>query len=65
MMKRDWSRVKITLEEKPMHEVVKSMISGETPPGIAKIWRDSLEKENADYEKVRKFQFILTSKGRQ
>lgn len=48
-----------------MHEVVKSMISGETPPGIAKIWRDSLEKENADYEKVRKFQFILTSKGRQ
>lgn len=65
IMKRDWCRVKIILEEKPLNVVVKSMISGETPPGLAKLWRDSLEKENADYEKVRKFQFVLTAKGRQ
>lgn len=64
-MKRDWCRVKIVLEEKPTNEVVKRIISGEAPPGIAKLWRDSLEKEDADYEKIRKFQFILTSKGRQ
>jgi hypothetical protein len=65
MMKRDWSRVKITLEEKPVDEIFRMIISGQAPPGMAKMWRDRFERENADFETIRKFQFILTSKGRQ
>lgn len=64
-MKRDWSRVKITLEEKPVDEIFKMFISGQAPTGMAKLWRDRFEKDNTDYETIRKFQFILTSKGRQ
>lgn len=65
MMKRDWCRVKITLEEKPIDEIFKMVIGGNAPAGMAKLWRDRFEKENADFETIRKFQFILTSKGRQ
>lgn len=64
IMKRDWSRVKITLEEKPVDEIFRMVISGNAPPGMAKLWRDRFEKENADFDTIRKFQFILTSKGR-
>jgi hypothetical protein len=65
IMKRDWSRVKITLEEKPIDEIFRLVISGHSPPGLAMLWRQRFERENADYETIRKFQFILTSKGRQ
>lgn len=65
MMKRDWTRVKITLEEKPVNEIYKLMIGGNAPKGLAKIWRDKIYEGNGDLDVIRKFQFLLTSKGRQ
>lgn len=65
MMKKDWSRVKITLEEKPVSEIYKMMISGDAPKGLAKLWREKIYEANENLDVVRKFQFLLTAKGRQ
>lgn len=64
-MKRDWCRVKITLEEKPVSEIYKMLIGGEAPKGLAKIWRDKIYEDDENLEVVRKFQFLVSAKGRQ
>lgn len=64
-MKKDWCRVKITLEEKPVSEIYKMLIGGEAPKGLAKIWREKIYEENENLEVVRKFQFLVSAKGRQ
>lgn len=35
------------------------------PPGLAKKWREFLREKDVDLETIRKFQFLLTAKGRQ
>ena len=64
-MCRDWCRVYIELEEKPPQEIYRLFIQGKMPPGLAKKWRDFLREKDVDLETIRKFQFLLTSKGRQ
>ena len=64
-MRRDWSRVYIELEEKPVQEIYRLFIEGNMPAGLSRKWRDFLREKDSDLETIRKFQFLLTSKGRQ
>jgi ribosomal protein L22 len=65
LMKRDWSRVLIKLEEKAPEDIFKMYIEGSVPKGLASLWRKQFYENDFDLETVRKFQFILTAKGRQ
>ena len=65
ILKRDFSRVKITLEEKSPEQIFKLFITGQAPNGLVKLWRQYFQENDYDLEDIRKFQFVLTSKGRQ
>ena len=41
------------------------MIAGHSSPALAHIIKKKMLDSDADYEKIRKYQFILTAKGRQ
>ena len=64
-MKKETSRIKIILEVKPLEDVYRLIANGECPAGLAYLARQKLLDEEADYERVRKYQFLLTAKGRQ
>lgn len=56
--------VTIILEEKPLENVIKDALTGNSPPHIGKIMRHRLYEKNADFDEVRKYSFMLTAKGR-
>jgi hypothetical protein len=58
------SQLFIELEEKPVKEVYKLIMNGKYSAAMAKFLRDRLLDENADLATVRKFQHLLTAKGR-
>ena len=65
MMKKDWSRLKITLQIMPAEELYRMFISGNAPLGIARDWRNYFQANKVNLNVIRSFQFMLTSKGRQ
>jgi len=64
-MTMDNCRIKIRLEQKPPEQMFRLYIEGKIPAGLAQVWRDQLKESNSDLETIRRFQFILTAKGRQ
>lgn len=59
------SQVRITLEEKPIKNMYKELLVGKTPPALAFKLREQFLKNNADYETLKKYSFVLTARGRQ
>lgn len=65
MMNKDTTQLMIRLEEKPVEVMFKEMIQGKFPPALAYIIRKKLLATDADYELIRRNNFILTARGRQ
>jgi len=63
-LRKDWSQFVIHLEEKPAKKFFKMMIGGRCPAGLAAIYKKNLIESDANYEDVRKLQFLLTPQGR-
>lgn len=64
-MKHDTSQLRIKLEEKSVEDLYKEMYKGKTPPMLAYFFKKRLFEQNAGYEQILNFQWILTGKGRQ
>lgn len=64
-MHKDVCKLLIRLEEKPIEDMYKEMIQGRTPPMLAYSLRKSLLEKDADYDMIRRNNYILTAKGRQ
>ncbi len=64
-MLRDSSQLFIELEERPIETIYKDMMMGKFPMMLAYLMRKQLLDKDADYETIRKYASILTSKGRQ
>ena len=56
--------IKIVLEEKPMEDWYKLMLTGKSPPGIGHMFRSMMVQSEANFERVQKLSFLTTSKGR-
>lgn len=65
LQKRDWCSLRITLIEKPASEFFKDIVGGKAPLGVVNLWKDKIMKSPRAFDLIRKFQFILTAKGRQ
>lgn len=63
--KRDWSSLLIRVEEKPAREFFKDIVGGKATPGVVKMWKERILRAPDQYSVIQKYQFILTSKGRQ
>lgn len=59
------SQITVILEEKPVEEFYKLMVTGHYSPTLARILRNKFLTENADLDTIRKYQNLLTAKGRQ
>ena len=63
-----WTRPKsslvVALEEKPIKKMIEDVLVGETPPWIGEIFRRRLFKSNANFEDLRRYSFMTTSRGR-
>ena len=56
--------LKIVLEEKPIEEFYKLMLKGETPKGVAHLFRTLMVQSGADFPRLQRLSFMTTSKGR-
>jgi len=65
VMTHDSVQLTIKLEEKPVEEIYRNLIQGKFSPTFAYIMRKNLLNNDADYETIRKYQYVLTAKGRQ
>lgn len=64
IIQRPKSSLTVVMQEKPINHVVKDALMGNTPPGIGEVFRKRLLESNADFEDLRKYSFMITSKGR-
>lgn len=64
VIRRPKSSLTIVMHEKPLEHMIKESLVGKTPPGIGEIFRKRLYETNANFQDVRKYSFMLTSKGR-
>lgn len=64
-IKHDLCQLRIKLEEKTYEDLYKRMYAGKTPPMLAYALRQKLLENNAGYEEIRKYSWVLTGKGRQ
>ena len=55
----------LVLEEKPVKEMYRMIMLGKYSPAMAHFLRESLLAQDADLATVRKYQHLLTAKGRQ
>ena len=56
--------MRMVLEEKNPAEFYKMMLKGETPPGLAALFRRMVYQNKADFEHVKDVSHMLTSNGR-
>ncbi len=64
-IKHDLCQLRIKLEEKSYEDLYKIMYAGKTPPMLAYALRQKLLENNAGYEEIKKYSWVLTEKGRQ
>lgn len=64
LMTRDWCSLLIRLEERPIRSFFKDFVSGKCPKGVAKMWKAKIIQSENSFAQIRKYQFILTAKGR-
>jgi len=64
MMLHPKANMFLVLEEKPVKEIYRLIMLGKYSPAMAHFLRESLLEEDADLAKVRKYQHLLTAKGR-
>lgn len=65
LMKSDWCSLLIRLVEKPARDFFRDVVSGKAPLGVVSLWKGKILRSERSFELIRKFQFILTAKGRQ
>ena len=65
LMKRDWSSLRITLEEKPIKDFFKLIVGGKCPPSLTLEWKKKMQPMKGQSNLYKKFQFLLTSRGKQ
>lgn len=58
------SSITVRLEERPLAHMIRDILQGNADPGIGHSMRKQLFQENADYEEIKKYSHLLTSKGR-
>lgn len=63
--KSDWCTLYFKLEEKPAREFFKDVVAGKAPPGVAMQWKEKIMSSPNAFDEIRKYQFILTARGRQ
>lgn len=63
--KRDWCSLLIRLEEKPASEFFKDLVSGNAPVSVSRAFKQKVLESQNPLESIQKYQFILTSKGKQ
>ena len=63
--KMDWCTLLIRLEEKPAREFFKDFVGGKAPLCVVKMWKAKIMQNPNRYDLIRKYQFLLTAKGRQ
>ena len=63
--KKDWCSLLIRLEEKPVREFFKDLVSGNAPVSIMRDWKAKVLHSENPLEMMKKYSFLLTSKGRQ
>lgn len=64
-MEKDWCKLYFKLEEKPAREFFKDVVSGKAPAGVARQWKEKIMSSPNAFDEIRKYQFILTARGRQ
>ncbi len=55
------SSVTITLEEKPISEFFKLIVTGKCPPGVGYIFKKILFQSDANFEQVKSLSHLTTS----
>lgn len=63
--KVDWCSLYIVVQEKSSTDFFKELLAGKAPPSVVARWRKKIMRSGNFAGQVRKFQFILTAKGRQ
>jgi ribosomal protein L22 len=63
--KRDWCSLVIRLEEKPIREFFRDLVSGNAPVSIMSKWKSKVMSSKRPLVMMRKYAFVLTAKGRQ
>ena len=64
MIRKPKCSMRIVLEERSATDLYKLMLKGETPIGLAALFRRMAYQNKADYEHVRSMSHMLTSNGR-
>lgn len=64
-LKRNIVQLRVILEHKPLDQMYKLMLNGKTPAAMAYLIRSQLIDDDQNYDKILKYQFALTSKGKQ
>jgi len=64
IIRRPKSSLTIIMHEKPLEHMIKESMIGKTPPGIGSIFRKRLYESNADFQDLRRYSFMLSSRGR-
>lgn len=63
--KKDWCSLLIRLEEKPVREFFRDLVSGNAPVSIMREWKAKVLASEKPLEMMKKYSFLLTAKGRQ
>lgn len=63
--KRDWCSLLIRLEERPTREFFKDIVGGKAAKGVVSLWKQKITSHPNSFDLIRKYQFLLTAKGRQ
>lgn len=61
---RPKSSLVIVLEEKPIKRMIEDVLVGDTPACIGEIFRRRLFRTNSNFEDLRRYSFMTTSRGR-
>merc|ERR1712086_1122164 len=64
MIKKPKCSIKLILEEKPMEEFYKMIVSGNCPPGVADQLKTVMVQSEANLSTIHKMNSLLTSRGR-
>ena len=62
---KPYSQVTVILEERSVEDFYKLIVTGHYSPTLARILRNKFLTENVDLDTVRRYQNLLTAKGRQ
>ena len=61
---RPKSSLVVILEERPIKKMIEEVLVGNTPPCIGEVFRRRLFKTNANFDDLRRYSFMTTSRGR-